>query len=311
MYHEGRFFGFLKAKSHFPHIFETNEERESMPGGIEKILLRYCVVVFFAQLLVGCASTSETTTLQENLSILNQRQSAIEARIQSSEGAARKSGDLYARMEELQTQMRILNGKIEQLEHKIDQIQRTQASAAQAPEPSVPPSGTVVMEEAPPSSHALRPQQQASVTSGPPAVEIPTRPGVQSPSPEAQVKNTEQAEFDRGFHLMQEKKYEAARKEFQGFVSKFPKSGLEESALYYIGECYFSEKHYEDAIKAYQQVVDKYPKGGKTAGALLKQAMGWQQMGETTMARIIYTRLVEKFPGTAQAQAAQKKLQQL
>ena len=270
-----------------------------MPCGIEKILLRYCVVVFFAQLLVGCASTSETTTIQENLSILNQRQSAIEARIQSSEGAARKSGDLYARMEELQTQMRVLNGKIEQLEHKIDQVQRTQASAAQAPEPSMPPSGTVVMEEPPPSSHALRPQQQAAVTSGPPEVEIP------------QGKNAEQADFDRGFHLMQEKKYEAARKEFQGFVSKFPKSGLEESALYYIGECYFSEKHYEDAIKAYQQVVDKYLKGGKTAGALLKQAMGWQQMGETTMARIIYTRLVEKYPGTAQAQVAQKKLQQL
>ncbi len=34
-------------------------------------------------------------------------------------------------------------------------------------------------------------------------------------------------------------------------------------------------------------------------------------MGETTMARIIYTRLVEKFPGTTQAQAAEKKLQQM
>jgi tol-pal system protein YbgF len=85
---------------------------------------------------------------------------------------------------------------------------------------------------------------------------------------------------------MQEKKYEAARKQFQGFVSKFPKSDLEESALYEIGECYYSEKHYEDAIKAYQLVVDKYPKGSKTAGALLKQGMGWEQMGEATMARI-------------------------
>src|SRR5208283_2525252 len=108
----------------------ASKERESMLGGIENRSLRYCVVVFFAQLLVGCASTSETTTIQENLSILNQRQSAIEVRIQSTEGAARKSGDLYRRMEELQTQMRILIGKIEQLEHKIDQVQRTRVSAA-------------------------------------------------------------------------------------------------------------------------------------------------------------------------------------
>jgi tol-pal system protein YbgF len=284
-----------------------------MPGGIENRLLRYCVVVVFAALLAGCASTSETTTIQENLSILNQRQAAIEARLQSTEGASRRSGDLYARMEELQTQMRALNGRIEQLEHKLDQLQRTQASAAQAPaqEPSMPPSGTVVMEEAPPSSHPPRPQAQASVQSPPSAAEISPRTGVVSLSPDVQGKNAEQPEFDRGLHLMQQKKYDEARKEFQGFVSKFPKSGLEETALYDIGECYFLEKHYEEAIKAYQQVVDKYPKGGKTASALLKQGMGWQQMGETTMARIIYTRLVEKFPGSTQAQAAQKKLQQM
>ncbi|MGA3115583.1 MAG: tol-pal system protein YbgF [Syntrophobacteraceae bacterium] len=285
-----------------------------MLGGIENRFLRYCVVVFFAGLLAGCASTSETTTIQENLSILNQRQSAIEARLQNTEGASRKSGDLYSRIEELQTQMRTLNGRIEQLEHKLDQLQRAQASAAQAPapQPSVPPSGTVVMEESPPSAQPpSRQQQQAAVPSAPPAVVTSPRTDVPAPHPEVQGKNAEQTGFERGVHLMQQKKYEAARKEFQGFISEFPKSDLEESALYDIGECYFLEKHYEEAIKAYQQVVDKYPKGGKTASALLKQATGWQQMGETTMARIIYTRLVEKFPGTAQAQAAEKKLQQM
>ena len=97
----------------------------------------------------------------------------------------------------------------------------------------------------------------------------------------------------------------------KGSSPSFQSPSLDESALYDIGECYYSEKRYEDAIKAYQQVMDKYPKGGKTASALLKQAMGWQQMGETTMARIIYTRLVEKYPGTSQAQAAEKKLQQM
>ena len=287
----------------------VSKERECMLSGIENKFLRYCVVVFFAGLLAGCASTSETTTIQENLSILNQRQAAIEARLQSTEGTSRKSGDLFARMEELQAQMRALNGRIEQLEHKLDQLQRTQASAVQtpAPQPSMAPSGTVVIEEAPPS----RPQQQAAVPSAPPVAETYPRTGAPSVSPDAQGKNTEQLEFDRGFNLMQQKKYEAARKEFQGFVSKFPKSDLEESALYYVGESYFLEKHYEEAIKAFQQVVDKYPKGAKTAAALLRQGMGWQQMGETTMARIIYTRIVEKFPGTAQAQTAEKKLQQM
>ncbi len=263
--------------------------------------LRYFVVVLFAGLLAGCASTSETTTLQQNLSILNEREAALETRLQSTEGASQKGGELYARMEELQTRMRNLNGRIEELEHKLDLLQRSQAAAAQAPQPSTPSAGAVVIEEGQPPQQPAKPQPQVALVPSPPPV----------PPAAAQIKSPEQTEFDGGVQLMREKKYEAARKQFQGFVSKFPKSELDESALYEIGESYFLEKHYEDAIKAYQQVLDRYPKGTKTASVLLKQAMGWQNMGETTMARIIYTRLVEKYPGSSQAQAAEKKLQQM
>jgi tol-pal system protein YbgF len=111
--------------------------------------------------------------------------------------------------------------------------------------------------------------------------------------------------------MMQQKNYDGAKKVFQAFLSKYPKSGLGENALYNIGECSFGQRHYEDAIKAFQAVVDKYPKGGKTASALLREGMGWQGIGENTMARIIYTRLVKDYPGTVQARAAQKKLQGL
>jgi len=284
-----------------------SKERVCMRDVIEFQWLRYFVVVLFSGLLAGCASTSETTTLQENLSILNERQAALETRLQSTEGASQRGGDLYARIEELQTRMRNLNVKIEELEHKLDLLQRAQASAAQAPQPSTPSPGAVVIEEAQPT----RPQPQTALApSPPPPGEAHPQPAP-VPSTAAQNKSSEQMEFDGAVQLMHQKKYEAARKQFQGFVSKFPKSDLAESAMYEIGESYFLEKHYEDAIKAYQQVLDKYPKGAKTAAVLLKQAMGWQNMGETTMARIIYTRLVEKYPGSSQAQAAEKRLQQM
>lgn len=275
-----------------------------MRDGIEFQLSRVLVLVLFAGLLAGCASTSETETLQQNLSILNERQAALESRFQNVEGASHKGGDLYARIEELQTRMRNLNGKIEELEHKLDLLQRAQTSAAQAPQPSTPSPGAVVIEQEQPQQQPQqgRPQPQIALAPSPPPPVPPTA---------AQNKSSEQMEFDEGVQLMHQKKYEAARKQFQGFVSKFPKSDLDESAVFEIGESYFLERHYEDAIKAYQQVLDKYPKGAKTASALLKQAMGWQNMGETTMARIIYTRLVEKYPGTSQAQVAEKKLQQM
>jgi tol-pal system protein YbgF len=262
-------------------------------------------------MLAGCATTSETDNIQQNLAILNERQAAIESRLVNAEGASQKGGDLYARIEELQTKMRTLNGRLEEVEHKLDQLHRAQASAGQgqAQQPGASPA-PVVLEEGPVVSEPTRQQI--------PAAAPPVRPEASGAAPAApaqaqalQIKNAEQTGFDAAVRLLQEKKYEAARKEFQAFVSRFPGSGLEESALYDIGECYFSEKRYEDAIKAYQQIIDKYPKGSKTASALLKQGIGWQNMGETTMARIVYTRLVEKYPGTAQAQAASKRLQQM
>jgi tol-pal system protein YbgF len=279
-----------------------------MSGGTKSRLMLCVVAVCLSGLLAGCATTSETETIQQNLSILNERQAALEARVQNTEGASQRGGDLYARLEEMQNRMRVLNGRLEELEHKLEQIQRAQAAAAQGPaqQTSAPSPGPVVMEEAPPPG---RPQPQTVEPPAPP--EAGARPGVPAQASVPQGKGAEQTDYDRASQLLQQKKYEAARKEFQGFVSKFPKSDLDESALYNIGECYYLEKRHEDAIKAYQVVIDKYPKGSKAPSALLKQGMGWQQMGEATMARIIYTRLVEKYPGTAPAQAAEKKLQQM
>jgi tol-pal system protein YbgF len=280
-----------------------------MRGGIESRLLLYAALVGLAGLLAGCATTGETETIQQNLSILNERQAALEKRLQGAEGASQKGGDLYARLEEIQSRMRVLNGRLEELEHKFDQLQHAQA---QAPQSAAPPSGPVVMEGAPPSQQPGRPQPQSPVVLAPaPSETVRPRPAAPEQAEAPAGKSAERIEFDEAAQLMQQKKYEAARKGFQGLVSKYPKSELTESALYEIGESYFLEKRYEDAIKAYQQVMDTYPKGAKVPSALLRQGMGWQQMGEATMARIIYTRLVEKYPGTSQAQAADKKLQQM
>ena len=301
---------------------------KTMRGKSDKRVLWYCVVVVLAGLLAGCATTSETSTLQENLSIINQREAALEKRLQGTEGAARRSGDLYTQLQELQDQIRRLNGRLDEVSHKVEQIQQNQAAAPQpqAPQqpqvqpqpqsqaPGMPPSGTVVMEPPPsrqqPRTEAPRPAPPRS--SGQEGYAPPERERQSRARPEpAPGRSPEQVEFDKGVQLMQQRSYDAAKKVFQRFSSKYPDSGLQESAMYNIGECCFGERHYEDAIKAYQAVVDRYPKGGRTAGALLKEGIGWQEIGEATMARIIFTRLVTNYPGTAQAKAAEKKLKKM
>ena len=272
------------------------EAMKIMRGASKKRMLLYCGGVVLAGLLAGCASTSETSTLQDNLAILNQRQAALEKRVQGEEGASSRSGDLYAQMQELEAQIRSLNGRIDEVQHKVSEIEQKQASAVapQPPAPSTPPSGTVVIGGAPPAAQGAPPGSEAP----PPASRQPQQPpqGYAPPSPGAGVyappqsrarpapvsgRSAEQVEFDRGVQLLQQRNFEAARKVFQRFVSRHPDSGLGENALYYIGECCFGERHYEDAIKAFQAVVDRYPKGGKTATALSRRESGGRRSAKT------------------------------
>ena len=183
-------------------IPDSIKERVCMRDVIEFRSLRYFVVVLFAGLLAGCASTSETTTLQQNLSILNERQAALETRLQSTEGASQKGGELYARMEELQTRMRNLNGRIEELEHKLDLLQKAQASAAQAAQASAPSPGAVVIEEGQPPQQPAKPQPQVALAPSPPPPGEAHPQAAPAPSAAAQSKSPEQTEFDGGVQLM-------------------------------------------------------------------------------------------------------------
>lgn len=244
----------------------------------------------------GCASTQETATLQQSISMLHERTNALDRKIQSTEGQGQRSADLYAKLEELQMRVGALNGRVEELQHRLEQMQR--APSGQSPESAVqlpPPSST---------------PQVPPLVASPPLAARPsatTEPKVAVPEREDQ----EKVQFDKAAQFMQKGQYENARKEFQGFLSRYPKAAMADNAQFSIGECYYSEKRYQEAIESYQKVLDQYPSGNKVPHALLKQGSAFQALGDVTAAHIIYERLVEKYPGTPQAQAAEKKLKQL
>ncbi len=246
----------------------------------------------------GCASTSihEMNAIQQNIAMLHERVQALERRVESGDGQSQKRADLYSRLEELQVKMGALNGRIEEQNHKIEQLGRTAAqpppaAASATAQPSPPPAATP---SAPQGSPPVKPASEPQ-----PSITIPEKV------------DQEKTQFDKASQAFQQGQFDTARKEYQAFLARYPKSPLADGAVYSIGECYFSEKRYQDAVEYYQQVVERYPKGSKVPQALLKQGTAFQQMGDATAARILYERLVERYPDTPQAQAAQKKLKQL
>lgn len=66
------------------------------------------------------------------------------------------------------------------------------------------------------------------------------------------------AAFDKGEALFKERKYDEAAKHFKEAASRWPDSGLEEDAMFYLGECYFFTDRYYRASDKYVELLKKY-----------------------------------------------------
>jgi outer membrane protein assembly factor BamD (BamD/ComL family) len=78
-----------------------------------------------------------------------------------------------------------------------------------------------------------------------------------NPKTTAKPSPKEQFDFARSFY--DEKKYDAARREFKKLLRAYPKSFEASEAQYYLGLIEESQGNLYSAYEAYQKVIDKYP----------------------------------------------------
>ncbi|HBD08916.1 MAG TPA: tol-pal system protein YbgF [Syntrophobacteraceae bacterium] len=302
-----------------------NQKRRSGPEGAGLTLL---FLVGF--LLNGCVSTQDTSSLRRGVYGVEQDVNELNLRVQRLEQTMGKDSgrgslaELNARMDELRVQVGRLNGRLDEQEHRLEEIQQrrkasttsdeartdggisAEASASPPAEVKASPNIEIPREE--------RPDRITRVEPPPPPPPLPPPPEVPKGVPPIQPppsQNPEKAAFDQAFDLFQKNQFGTARQQFQAFLKQYPQSTMADSALYWVGECYFSEKQYQNSIETFQQVLNRYPSGNKTPNAMLKQAAAFQQIGDKTAARILYERLIDKYPRSPQAQIAKQKLKQM
>ncbi len=122
--------------------------------------------------------------------------------------------------------------------------------------------------------------------------------------------NSEQI-YKNAKNLLDREEFDAARLEFEKFISLFPDSKNTDNARFWIADSYYKEKWYEKAILEYQKVIENYSTGNKVASALLKQGFSFAELGEKANARLILKELTKKYPESSEAILALKKLETL
>jgi len=78
-----------------------------------------------------------------------------------------------------------------------------------------------------------------------------------------------------------------------------------------IGETYYTEKKYEDAIIAYESFLKKDYSNDKAKVAMLKQAYSFIEIDDKKTGKVILERIIERYPQSAEAELARKKINEL
>jgi tol-pal system protein YbgF len=117
--------------------------------------------------------------------------------------------------------------------------------------------------------------------------------------------------YDDGVRSFIEQQYEDSIQYFRNFVHGDSTSAYADDAQYWIGESYLRRGMYSNAIKEFNQVVLRYGTGDRAAPALLKLAQVFSKIGDQVDARLSLQKLVNRYPGTPEANQAYGMLQQM
>ena len=251
---------------------------------------------------------------------LDERLKRIE-RLLESEGLVR----LFEEVESLGAEIRGLRGQLEMQAHTINQIrerqrelyldidqrlQRVESGAplqtAGAQQPAAAAPGTATA--AAPSASSAPATPQPSQPPAQPSASTATDPAATAAAPAGVDPFAEQQAYQSAFDLLKSGRYEDAAAALRQFITAYPAGSYADNAQYWLGETHYITRRFDLALQEFQRLVSEYPSSQKLAGALLKIGYTHDELGNKAEAEQVLSDLVERYPQSAAAGLARKRL---
>lgn len=114
--------------------------------------------------------------------------------------------------------------------------------------------------------------------------------------------------YAKGYKETMDKDYPAATETFREILASHPGHRYASNAQYWLAEIHYARGEWEKAIVEFDKVKKNYPKSEKVSASTLKQGFAFEKLGSKKEARLLMEEVIERFPGTAEAEIAKKKL---
>ena len=105
--------------------------------------------------------------------------------------------------------------------------------------------------------------------------------------------------------------YDLAAQGFADYMERWPSTELTDNALYWIGECYDAQNEPEEALEVFTRVLEDYPTSDKAAAAQLKKGLLYLKMDDQAQGVVHLQYVVYEYPGTREADLARERLRSL
>jgi tol-pal system protein YbgF len=204
---------------------------------------------------------------------------ALEAKNADSDTATRRSMlDLSNQIEQLRGEMARLRGLNEQLARDVSELQRQQKDAQ------------IGIDERLRQVEPLKiTHDEASFTAAP----------------------AEKRDFDAALEMLRGSNFAGAVQAYTAFLARYPNSGYQPSALYWLGNAQYANRAYKDAMENHRRLITLFPAHLRTPEAMLAMANSQVELKDSKGARRTLEQLIKQFPTTEAATAGSERLARL
>ncbi len=213
--------------------------------------------------------------------ILDLRQRVEAQRLQTEQRSAEDTAqlrrsllDLQAQIETMRVDMARMTGQNEQLARTVTEMQQRQTDL----------------------DDKLRRSEPAKVT-------VDGREFTADPK--------EKSDFDAALGVFRSGQFAQAQTAFAEFVKRYPQSGYNASALFWLGNAQYATRNYNEAIANFRSMLSLAPDHVKAPEAVLSIANCQIELKDTRAARRTLEDLTKAYPQSEAAQAGRERLSRL
>ncbi|MEJ8822846.1 tol-pal system protein YbgF [Variovorax humicola] len=121
----------------------------------------------------------------------------------------------------------------------------------------------------------------------------------------------EKSDFDAALGIFRAGQFGQAQSAFADFVKRYPQSGYNPSALFWLGNAQYATRNYNEAIANFRSMLSLAPDHAKAPEAVLSIANCQIELKDTKAARRTLEDLVKAYPQSEAASAARERLARL